>query len=192
MAIFDNLGGGSKPNVFYTDELDKVQIRTKDGNVHDWKDGGLQATYIYNQGVINTDVVSDIVNATDGDSSITDKNITFEDTYILTGITGGNTSSTFITENAIDVNKYKVLGVSILEGVLERIIELDISTISGSYHAGIRHIQNGSNQISSWLFLSSVNSSIAPGKMEIYNKFNDAAAKTSNNQNLHITKLWLK
>lgn len=57
MAIFDNLGGGSKPNVFYTDETDKVQIRTKDGNVHNWKDGNLKNLYLFKDGVVNTEIV---------------------------------------------------------------------------------------------------------------------------------------
>ena len=57
MSILDNLAKGTS-NVIYNDDHDVVQIKTKDGVLHDWKQGGLQWKYIFKDGVIDTDIAT--------------------------------------------------------------------------------------------------------------------------------------
>lgn len=178
--------------VRYDTDTDMVQILGSDGNWHNWKYGGLSATYLFNEGVFNTDLVGGFINGNDGSGDVTDKNYIAGTNSVSTGVTGNNTSTTILTETMVDLTNYSILGATIFEGSVEKNVELDISSLSGSYYVGIKHWYKDS-KISSWLLTSgSTNTNSNSGNMALFNRFNDVVTKTDSNLNITMTKLWLK
>lgn len=169
---------------------DRVQLLGDDGVWYNWKFGGLNVTYLYNEGEFNTDIISGFINGSDGSSDVTDKNYITETNGISTGVTGNNTSTTILTGTMIDIINYSKLGATIYEGGTERNIEVDISSLSGNYYVGVKHWYKDS-KINSWLLVSS-NTNTNSSNMVAFNKFNDAVTKTDSNLNITMTKLWLK
>lgn len=178
--------------VRYNADTDMVQLLSAGGTWVDWKYGGLNVTYLYNEGEFNTDIISGFINGTDGSSDVADKSYSTGTNSVSTAVTTNNTSTTILTATKVDLTNYSTLGATIFEGSTERNIELDISSLSGSYYVGIKHWYKDS-KISSWLLTSgNTNTNSNTGNMQVFNRFNNVVTKTDSNLNITMTKLWLK
>lgn len=190
-----NAGGGSSgggdSTIRYNSETDYVQCLV-DGEWVDWMKAGLQGrTYLYNEGVINTSLVSAFIQGNDGASGYTDKAPIFNETDITLTTPSSNTSCVVTTENKVDVTAYSKLYAEIYEGTVARTVEVDISDASGSYYVGIKQLRTSSGIGSQLALATSTNYN--SGNLAYSTAYNESGTTaTTGNVKPVIKKIWLE